>query len=267
MFAIFWRTVRDRKISLIIYSILGILLLAMYLSFFPAIQEQAQSLQELMKSYPESFLKAFGMEDMIFNNLESYLSTEQFSFMWPLLMILLLVSFSGSAIAREIERGTAEILLALPVSRLKIFFAKYFAGFFNLIVFVLASIPSTILLAKLYGVEYKSEGYIIMSLLGFMFALATYSFSMLMSVLFSEKGKVYFSSAGLIVIMYVLNIISSLKDSVSDLKYFSFFYYFNAGDALVRNHIDHFAYWIFLGVAVLSTVLAAVWFSRRDIAV
>ena len=75
-------------------------------------------------------------------------------------------------------------------------------------------------------------------------------------------------SIGAIMIgMYVIRIVSILSDKLDKLKYLSFFHYYNAPEALGKNSISPETYLVFIGVAVITTALAAVWFSKRDVAV
>ncbi|MCL5795822.1 MAG: hypothetical protein M1338_05725, partial [Patescibacteria group bacterium] len=129
------------------------------------------------------------------------------------------------------------------------------------------SVFSLPLLLKAYNISYNMISFEKMAILGFLFGWAIFSFSILFSVIFSDKGKVFFISSGIIVTMYVLNILASLKENLSTLKYYSFFHYFNPNDALIYHKIDHWAYWMFGGVAIVCTILAAIWFSRRNVAV
>jgi hypothetical protein len=80
------------------------------------------------------------------------------------------------------------------------------------------------------------------------------------SSLFSEKGRANFIPAGILVLMYVLNIVAGLKDNLKNLKYFSFFYYYNPGKFLVYGEVDNRAWWVFLGTFLVATILAAIWF-------
>jgi ABC-type transport system involved in multi-copper enzyme maturation permease subunit len=52
--------------------------------------------------------------------------------------------------------GTVELLIARPVSRLKLFVARYAAGMGILITFTVISVFTIIPLAGLHGVEYLS---------------------------------------------------------------------------------------------------------------
>ena len=67
--------------------------------------------------------------------------------------------------------------------------------------------------------------------------------------------------------MYALNIISSLKDNLSDLKYFSFFYYFDINKALLNQTIDDMSVYIFIGTIIICVLSSAIIFNRKDVIV
>lgn len=265
MWTIFFRAIKDRRVMLLIYILSSVLLLWMYVAFFPAFKDQSASMDQMLKTMPESLLKAFNFDIKSFSTIEGFLSTEQFSLMWPIFLILMLVGFAGASLAGEIENGTIELLLSQPISRLKLFLGRYFAGFLMLILFIIFSIYAAIPLIEAYNISFKTESFTTMAILGFMFGLSIFSLAMFFSSIFSDKGKVFFLSGLVIVVMYILNIVSGIKESLSDLKYFSIFYYFNPGQALIHQQIDHWAYGVFLGSALVLTILGLIIFTRRDI--
>ncbi|MEW6407937.1 MAG: ABC transporter permease subunit [Patescibacteria group bacterium] len=222
MLTIFWRTIRDRKLSLLIYCLAGILLLWMYIGFFPSIRDQAEKFKEVFEAYPESMMKAFNIEELNFDTLEKFLTVEQFSIIWPIMVIFLVVSIAGTALSGEVEKGTAEILLSRPVSRLKIFFSRYLAGLFILLVFTVSSVFFVVPLARLSKVDFVFENYVTIAVLGFLFGWAIFSMGMMFSAIFSERSKTYMVTGGILLVMYVLKIAASLKESLDKLKYFFF---------------------------------------------
>lgn len=265
MWAVFWRILKDRRIILLVYTLASIGLLWMYIGLFPTFKDQSANLEQLIKSYPESLLKAFNFDIKSFTTLEGFLSTEQYSFVWPLMVVFIAIGFAGSCLAGEIERGTIEVLLAQPISRLKLFISRYLAGIFMLIVFIFFSVYAAPPLSHAYEIDFKAENFTTLAILCFMFSLSIYSIGMFLSSIFSDRGKVFFISGGLIVAMYVINIVSTLKDNLEDLKYFSFFYYFNPSQALVYNKIDEIAYWVFFGTAIIMAISGLIIFSKRNI--
>jgi ABC-2 type transport system permease protein len=267
MFNVFQRTLKEKKWAILIYCIAGISLLLLYIAFFPTVQQSATEVSQLVKSLPESLVKTFGLDAQSFITFEGFIAGKHYSLVWPVLLIALVVSFGGSFLAGEIEKGTIELLLSQPVSRLKIFFGKFFAGIANLLIFIVASVLAVFPLAKTYNINYKSEAFLKLALIGFIFGLAIFGLSMFFSAIFSEKSKVTFSVVGILITMYVLNIVAGLKESLDKLKYFSFFHYFNASEVLVYNKINHWAWWVFLGTFLISTILALIWFQKKDVAI
>lgn len=268
MFAIIKRTIKNRKIFILAYSLAIVLFSLMYVSLFPTIKKAAEQLAGLMETFPEGLIAAFGIEDatQMLERLEGFMAGELFSFIWPLMVIFIMVSLAAYVVAGEVENGTIEIQLSQPISRVKIFLSQYLAGLIILLFFVLISVYSIIPLAIIFNIEYSIAGYHKLTILGFLFGFAIYSISLLISSFFSDKGKANFLAGGILILMYVINIIAALNESLSDLKYLSFFYYFNATEALVKNSINLSAYLVFVLVGVVSVIVAAFWFNKRDMA-
>lgn len=269
MISIIVRTLKDRRWSVVIYTVVGVLFVWMYVGMFPTFADKADQFNQLLDAYPESMMDAFGVKDAasIFNNVENFLAMENYSFLWPILAIALAVSVGGYSIAGEIEQKTIETLLAQPVSRIKIFFAKYISGAVILALFSFLTVLSVVPLAKLHDVDYNLVAHWKTLVLCYLFSMAIFSVATLFSAMFSEKSKAYFFTVGIVVIMYALNLIASLKESLSDLKYGSFFYYFNTSKALTENTLDSISIWVFISVIVVTIALAAMIFNRRNITV
>lgn len=267
MFSIFLRTIKDKKWTIIIYCLAVILFLWMYIALFPAFSKSFGEMEKMLSTFPKGFLDAFGFDSKAFTTFEGYIGSEQFTLVWPIMIIAMMISFAGGAVAFEIEKGTIETLLAQPISRLKIFIAKYLAGVFALFVFVFISIGSIFPLAKIYDITLNTENFLKLGGLGFMLGLAIFSLSIFFSALFSEKGRAIFVPAAILILMYVLNIISGLKESLKNLKYGSFFYYYNPSKLLIHGEIDKWAWVVFGGTIIVGTVLALIWFKKRDITI
>lgn len=267
MFTILWRTIKDRKISLIVYCLAAVLLMWMYVAMFPSIQKQSEALSGFMNSMPEAVFKAFGIEEVDISTIESFLAMEHFSMVWPIMAIIMLLAIGGTGISGEVENGTAEILLSRPVSRLHIFFGRYLAGVFSLLVFTIISIFIIIPLAALHNIDYTPGNFVSVAIISFLFGWAVFSVSILFSAIFSEKSRVYMITGGILLAMYVLNIAAALMENLNDLKYISFFHHYSYNDAIIRNTINSTNVLVFVVVAIVCTAAAAMWFKKRDIAV
>ncbi|NTU70018.1 ABC transporter permease subunit [bacterium] len=265
MFTIIFRFLKDKKLTIASYTLAVILFLWMYIVLFPSIKDSFSELQKMLHAMPEGMLKAFGFEVSTFGTFEGYIGSEQFTAIWPIMIIALCSSFAGNALAAEVEKGTAEVLLSQPISRLRIFFARYISGVLAIFIFIVASIGSIFPLTAIYNITIKSDNFFRLGLLAFVFALAIFSIAIFFSALFYEKGKANFAPAGLLIIMYVINIVSGLKESLQDIKYVSFFYYYNPSKCLVYGQVDNLAWFIFLGSAVVFTFMGAYIFNKKDV--
>lgn len=266
MWALFKRTIKDRKTVILIYIIASLAFLLMHISIFPSFKDQQVQFDQILKTMPEGFTKAFNLQDFNLSVFENYISTEEFSLIWPLLLAIMAISFAGGMIASEIEKGTIEVLLSQPISRTKLFLSRYLAGLSLIISFILVTISATVIMAKLFSISLQISHYPTLAFIGFIFGWAIFSITIFLSAIFSDKGKVYFISAGLLILMYALNIASGLKENLDKIKYLSFFHYYNPADALIRNKIDDIGVWVFLAIIIIFTVAGLIAFDRRDIA-
>jgi ABC-2 type transport system permease protein len=268
MLALILKTIKEKRSFFIILCIVSIVTLWMFVALFPTVSKQSAEYEKLLGSFPKELWEIFGIKNgnLSMSTLEKYVSVEMFSLLWPILNISFFISVGVSLIAGEIDKGTIEILLSLPVSRLKMFFAKYLGGALLIAALCFVSIYSIIPIAKAYDITYRIEVYHKLFLTGLLFSLSGYSVVILLSVIF-EKGRAILLGTGIYLMMYIMPIIGSLKDSLKDLQYFSFFHYLDAPQILSENQFNENSILVFSLVTVICTILAAYIFHKRDISV
>ena len=252
---------------IITYSAIGAALLWMYVGMFPSFSEASSDFDELLESFPEGLLKAFDIQELSFNTIEKFLDMEQYGIIFPLMMIFLFVGFATSAIAREIENGTIEFILAKPISRTKIFFGRYLAGVISILIVNFFVICSVFPFALIYDVEVTSKNHIYGFFLGVLFSWAVFSLSYMLSCFFSERTKVYMSAGGVLLLMYVANIAATISEPLEKLQYLSFFHYYEHHAAFVLGEISIIPILVFSVVAIVTTIIGLVCFNKRDIAI
>lgn len=268
MTGVFLRILKDKRNAFIAYCLGAIATVEMYIALFPAIRDQAEQLNKLLEAYPKGFMEAFGFTstEALFSKLESYMSTEYFSFFWPIMVITMMIAFANLMVVTEVEKGTIELSLAQPISRIKLFFTRYLAGAVYFLAFDIVSIFVMIPLAKMHGISYQTENYFTILGVSFLFGLVVFSIAIFFSAIFNERGRAIAFTTAILLAMYVINIVSTLKDSLKDLRYTSIFYYFSPSTVFGQNKIIEWSVPVFLGVIVVFTLAAAFWFNRRDIA-
>lgn len=269
MFAFATRMFRDKYKSFIIYSLSAVGFIEMYIALYPAISKQSGQFDQLLKSMPPELFKAMNMDPatLSFTNLQSFLSSEYMSFLWPILAIVFAVSLANYIVVNEIDKGTIETLASLPANRARIFIERYTTGLLILAGFCFISIISAVPLAILHNAEFVFVNYLTASVGAFFFVWAVYSLATLTSVIFSEKGKSSMVSGGILMLMYVIYVVATLNDSFRNLKYTSFFNYFSGSELLAKNAYPEYSLLALGGFAIVAMIGALVWFQRRDLSV
>lgn len=265
MIPIIIRELRDRRISIISYTLAGIGLLWMYVAIFPSVQQSAKDFEKLFQSYPKAVYQALGVQELTFNTLAKFLAVEQFSFVWPILAITFAMSRAGNTLAGETERGTIGLLLSLPISRGRLFAAKYLATLASILLFVVLTIAAVLPLAALHHVSIDGAILLRLIFVACLFIWAIFAVCIFLSALFNERSKVYMLAGGSLLLMYAANVVASLQSSLAWLHRFSIFNYFNAQDILSGRDIRISSVVVFSVTILIFTVLGSVSFAKRDI--
>jgi len=263
MFYIILRTIKDKKWVMFSYGLAGILLLWMYVALFPTIRAQSEQIQEIF-GQNEGFGKALGIEQLDFSTLESFLTFEYFNFLWPLLIIFISISFAGT-IVRDFERGTMDFVLSRPISRLKIFAGRAVTALLAIFLFNIISVFAIFPLVTLHGIDYTFSNYMYILPIGFLFGAAVVAIACFFSVMFSERGRIYLLTGGILVFMFVIDIISAFKENLNNFKYLSFFHYYDPAEAIIDSSLSVVSIGVFTAVVIVGLVAGAVVFKRRDV--
>lgn len=258
------RELKDRKWSLIAFSIGSLIMLWLYVATFRSSQASAAQLQELVKNYPKGFLEAFGISDLNPSSIEQYLNAKHFSFLWPLFAIILAISRAGGQVAGEVQSGSIGLLLATPKSRSQLLASKFLAGIATIGIFSAVSVFGVIPLAAAYSIPTHLHILLAAWALCALFMTSVYSIAFAASVSFSTTGRVVSLVSGFLIVSYAAHIASLILPSLSALKYISVFYYFNTAKVLATGHIPFSSLVVFLCIIAVSVSYSFWRFNRRD---
>jgi ABC-2 type transport system permease protein len=265
-----WRLIsialRQKRVAILSYCVAGLALIALYVAIYPSLAKQIDSYNEIIKTIPPALMKVFGASQTA-TNFERLAGVKQYGFTWPLIMLFLVVSLAGSSLAGEIERGTLGLWLSAPVSRVRVYWAKYAAAVLALVAFVAASILVVIPMTAAANITVNNTHFLELAAIGLGFGLAVLSFAFMLSASFSDKGSVYAITTAVLLVMYVANIVASLVSSLDGLKYLSFFYYYNAADLLSGLAFNPWSLVVFGATTLICAILGALIFNRRDISI
>ena len=259
---VFLKTLRDWRLSLPLWGI-GMALLALWvIVLYPTIGE---SYADIMEDLPPA-LAIFVGETADMASPEGYLSAEMFSFMVPLLFLVLTVGFGGSAIAREEEQGTLDLLLSNPIPRWRVVLEKFAAMVVIIMLLALILWLGLVIGAAIASVEIS---FLRMAEATFSGALLGLSFGALTLALVCATGKRIWAisiPAALGIGSFLLNGFAPLVEALEPYRKLSPFYYYSGAEPLA-NGLNPVHVAVLLGLTLLLLAVALIAFERRDLAV
>jgi ABC-2 type transport system permease protein len=270
MLSVYFRFIKDKYLSLIVYIVSTVAFLEMYVALFPTFGSVAMDkINVLLDSYPKEIWTVFGLDpaNLNFSKISTFVASEQYSIIWPIIVVVLAISLANSMISAEVENGTMEQTLALPLQRWKVFAGRYAAAVSLLAVFAFTTVYSIVPLTMIHKINLDGMNNLPLAVSGLLFGITILSIAALASALFSDKSKSSFVTAGFVIAMYGINIVGGLKADMAYLKDYSFFHYLNGATNIVKGlYVENFLQY-FLTVSLIFTALALVRYIFRDTSV
>lgn len=169
--------------------------------------------------------------------------------------------------AGEIDHGTIDLLGSLPVSRLGLFTSTFLVWLLDGVVLVIAAMAGH-LIGQQFAPHADRSGWaelapVLVNL--YVLYAAVCGLAALSSVASDRRGRAVAAVFGVLIGMYVLNFLAQLWEPARSVSFLSVLYYYRPLDVL-REGVWPARDLIVLGAAgVVTWVVAAVVFSRRDI--
>lgn len=250
--------------SVIVWSLAIGLLIFIYLSIFSSIAVDAKLLSEMMASFPEEFLIAFGMTDIDMSTILGF-----FGLIFLFIQICLAIqaaNYGFSLVSVEETDLTADFLLAKPVGRTKIMTSKLLAAITGLTITNLVVWISSFVFLRMYsdGGQFETKPVLVLMLSIAVFQLFFLTVGMLISLLVKRVRSVTPYSMALVFGLYVLNAFGGMIGE-DKLEILSPFKHFEPNYILKHAAYDLPLAWISVAAIVISIVGSYVLYSRRNI--
>jgi ABC-2 type transport system permease protein len=254
-----WRYVRfqfreQRKTAL--FWAIG---LTIYCGLIVAIYPQVKDAIDI-SLIPANMREAFNIND--FTQLASFLSSELFGVILPLLLPFFgMITLSGLIAGAE-ERGRLDLLLGNPIPRWHLVIGSFavVASYLLLLVGVIGSV--ILLVASALDLDLTARQACRAAFALWPVALVFSSLALALSAIVRQRAVALGSPAATVFLMFLTNVIGRLAPPVSGVRYLSVHHYY--GNAIVDG-----LWWSGAGVLLLATALlvavAVLAFNRRDI--
>ena len=195
---------------------------------------------------------------------EGWLGIELFALFFPVSLAILGVVYGARLIGREEDTGTLEIILAGPVSRLKLVVQKLFA------LIKLLAVPAVILwvsvaLGSIWFDFSPNLWHVAQAVIaGWLLGLVYGTVAFMTQAISGKSGLATGVGIGVFFVTYMITIVSQLVDSWKDTQWLSPFRYYDASNVLSHG-FDAENVITLITLGALFSLIALLAFPRRDI--
>lgn len=223
-----------------------------------------EQMLEVIKSFPQGMLEAFGMHLELMTSFEGWMSGEAYIF-----FILLLGSYTciwaASSISRERDQQTGEFLFTLTYSRASIYFSKAAAHLVQITLIFVLSYFIILLFGMLFSDIDSPLTILVVFTGGYLICLAFAGIGYILSVLLSSERAAISAAVGVVLISFLLNMLASLNENINWLAEFSLFSIFNTIDMVTSSSLSMLGVIVTVGIYAAGLMAGFVLLKRQDI--
>lgn len=231
---------------------------AFVVAIYPSVED---AVSEAVASYPEALKQAFGIAEL--NTVEQYLDAQMLSLIVPLAVGYLAVRSVAAGLSGAAESGRLDVLLSAPISRRRLVASGFASTAVELAAVLAVALALTALGSLLVGAGLSFAKAVAGFANVWPLALLAGAFGILVTGWSLRTSVVTGSVAGVLVAMYVADLIGRLDAGLDWLRYGSVFRYYGRA---IEDGIDPLAFLGVTAVAVACAGLGALLFERRDLA-
>lgn len=259
---------RELKINLKSFIIWLLILLSIFLIGFliyPTIiaSNSVESLNEMMKMFPEEMLKAFNFDIASIDSVYGWIKSEGFVF--ALLMIGCYSGILGSNILlKEEDEKTIEYLNSLPITRNNIIFSKVVSGLIYIVLITLLLAIFNLFGLTLSG-EFDIKQYLLLSITPIFPSIVIYFMCMFISTFTHKTKQTTGISLGIVLLSYVLQTLSVMTKETEFLKYFSVFTLADIRSVISNISINPIMIIISISLSLLFLILTVIHYNEKEL--
>lgn len=262
---VFLKTLRDQRRSLLYWGI-GLIAIGVIMALFYPTIKSMPSISQYLQELPEGMKKLFGPGIIDYTSPVGYFSTELFSFMMPLLLLVFGIGFGANAIAGDEEKGTLGFLLTNPVPRWRVIIDKFGILIVSMIILGFLFWAGLAVCVLGLGIDLSLMKLAAATFGAMLLALVFGSLSFLLGCIKGSKGMSMGIASGLAVLTYLLYTLGGMVNGLKNYRFLSPFYHYMEPDTL-NNGFSPVHILVLLGLVLIFFAVSIPAFNRRDIGV
>jgi putative exporter of polyketide antibiotics len=252
---------RVRRSALAGWCVALALTVIAFVAMYPSIEKL--DFEKVAAQYPAGLLKAFGINSISqLSTAGGFLNLELFGAILPLTLIFLPIGMISHAITNDEDRGYLGALLALPLARGSVMAAAAASAVAAQLLAIFAIVASAMLASVIGGAGLTFHAIFESSVSTLPLGAFAAGIAVVTAGLSRRRGLPTAVAGGVLIAMYLLQVLGSFSSFFHDIRGISAFNYYNAW---INSGIDWLAWVILLAVSVALMVAGAALFSRRDV--
>ncbi|HTX89566.1 MAG TPA: ABC transporter permease subunit [Bacteroidales bacterium] len=263
---LFRKEMKRHALSLVIWMIVITLLISVTMSAFRTFVENQSKILGMISLIPKGALSFKGVTDIngLFSVLGFY-ATNNVIYMMLLGSIFAVVISSGILLKEEYQK-TAEYLVSRPLTRSEIFCSKAAVVFVHVLLLNLVTALAGLVCMLLVKKEpFSFPAFLVLSLYTFLLNLLFAAAGLLISTLVKRPRPITTVSIGIVMILYFINTIAKITESISWIGYVSPFHYVRLDVVSPAYSAELSNLLFFTGFILLFSVLSYRLYLRKDI--
>ncbi len=249
---IFLRELRANLKSLLIWSVIIALLIAIAVAKFAAFYNNPEMLV-ILDSMPQGMLEALSMNAFNLTTLSGFYGI---MFVYFGLMGAMAAAMWGSDIISKEERDkTVEFSLVLPVTRNRVITAKALAALVNCLLFVAITWGVSVAMVQSYTPDQAFFDFLALEMQAMLLIeLIFLALGLLLGSAMKRYKRAGSTAIGIILAAYFLSVMVGMQEKLDFLKYFTPFKYYDAGELYRSGQLE--PVYLLLSAAIVVACLA-----------
>ncbi len=231
---------------------------------YPVIHENAAAVQDYLKLFPKEFMAAFGMSGSL-DDPGVFFTTYIGSFLWPVVAAIAAIITGTRPSAADAERGWLDLTLGTPLTRTGSMLASIAGQIIVMAVLALLAVATVLAAGAASSAPFDAEHFLVASIPLFAFGCAIAGVASAIAVVTLSRGRAAGIVTGVLLAMYLANIVGQVQTSVSWLTSLSAFHYLNLVALIDQGQFPAGDVAAFGLVAVAGWAVAVWRFRTRDL--
>lgn len=233
-------------------------------AFYPTIRANAAEFEKMLAIYPKELMAAFGISGSL-GDPGTFVNSYIYQFLWPLVAAIAGI-FMATRLAADADTGFLDLPLSSRLPRVRYLASAIAAHVVGLAILTALTVGSIVVVDRVVGPHLDAMRLALSGVHAFLFAAAVAGVTTVLAVVLLDRGRAGGIAAGILIVMYLLNVVAQLSPDFRDLERLSAFHYFDLREVVGNGVYPLGDSLVFLAFALGGWLLALILFRRRDLA-